>query len=127
MHFDLDAKSLSLAIDTRYNFVTDFLQYLYLFDSIFSIIVWTNRLHDFDEGICFSDNCFFEKWVKYIFTVIIATFATMKRCFHVKSSRACYSYLMDFLEIFPSGRYHRDIKVLKISASNSKQFRVYVL
>ena len=60
MHFDLDAKSLSLAIDTRYNFVTDFLQYLYLFDSIFSIIVWTNRLHDFDEGICFPDNCCYE-------------------------------------------------------------------
>ena len=34
-------------------------------------------------------------------------------------------YLMDFLEIFTSGRYHRDMKILKILASNSKQFRVY--
>ena len=32
---------------------------------------------------------------------------------------------MDFLEIFTSGRYHRDMKILKILASNSKQFRVY--
>ena len=33
---------------------------------------------------------------------------------------------MDFLEIFTSGRYHRDTKILKILlASNSKRFRVY--
>ena len=32
---------------------------------------------------------------------------------------------MDFLEIFTSRRYHRDIKTLKILASNSKWFRVY--
>ena len=44
---------------------------------------------------------------------------------HVKSSRACHTYLMDFLEIFTSGRYHRDMKILKILASNSKRFRVY--
>ena len=30
-----------------------------------------------------------------------------------------------FLEIFTSGRYHRDMKIVKILASNSKQFRVY--
>ena len=30
-----------------------------------------------------------------------------------------------FLEIFTSGRYHRDIEILKILASNSKSFRVY--
>ena len=34
-------------------------------------------------------------------------------------------YLIDFLEIFTSGRYHRDMEILKILASNSKQFRVY--
>ena len=34
-------------------------------------------------------------------------------------------YLMDFLEIFSSGRYHRDMKILKILAPNSKRFRVY--
>ena len=32
---------------------------------------------------------------------------------------------MDVLEIFASGRYHRDTKILKILASNSKQFRIY--
>ena len=33
---------------------------------------------------------------------------------------------MDFLEIFTSGRYHRDMKILKILlASNSKRFKVY--
>ena len=32
---------------------------------------------------------------------------------------------MDVLEIFASGRYHRDTKILKILASNSKWFRVY--
>ena len=31
---------------------------------------------------------------------------------------------MDFLEIFTSGRYHKDIKILKILASKSKRFRV---
>ena len=33
-------------------------------------------------------------------------------------------YLMDFLEIFTSDRYHRDMKVLKILASNFRRFRV---
>ena len=32
---------------------------------------------------------------------------------------------MDFLEIFTSGRYHREMKILKILASNSKRFRDY--
>ena len=32
---------------------------------------------------------------------------------------------MAVFEIFASGRYHRDMKILKILASNSKQFRVY--
>ena len=32
---------------------------------------------------------------------------------------------MDLLEIFTSGRYRRDRKILKILASNSKRFRVY--
>ena len=57
MHFDPDARFFSLAIDTSYNFVTNILQYLYLFDPNFSILVWTIRLHDFDAGIYFSNNC----------------------------------------------------------------------
>ena len=32
--------------------------------------------------------------------------------------------LMDLLEIFTSGWYHKDMKTLKILASNSKQFKV---
>ena len=32
---------------------------------------------------------------------------------------------MEFLEIFTSGRYHRDMKIMEILASNSKPFRVY--
>ena len=32
---------------------------------------------------------------------------------------------MDFLEIFTSDRYHRDMKILKILASKSKQLRNY--
>ena len=32
---------------------------------------------------------------------------------------------MGFLEIFTSGRYHRDMTILKILATNSKWFRVY--
>ena len=69
------------------------------------------------------------KWIKDIFTVVIVTVAKRKRCFtgqfHPKLSRACHPYLMDFLEIFTSGRYDRDMKILKILASNSKRFRVY--
>ena len=36
-------------------------------------------------------------------------------------------YLMGFLEIFNSGRYHREMKILKILTSNSKRFRVYCI
>ena len=32
---------------------------------------------------------------------------------------------MEFLEIFTSGSYDRDMKILKILASNSKRVRVY--
>ena len=32
---------------------------------------------------------------------------------------------MDCLEIFACGKYDRDMQILKILASNSKQFRVY--
>ena len=36
-----------------------------------------------------------------------------------------HPYFMDFIEIFTSGRYHREMKILKILASNSKRFRDY--
>ena len=32
---------------------------------------------------------------------------------------------MDFFEIFTCGRYHRDIKALKILAPNSEHFKIY--
>ena len=35
------------------------------------------------------------------------------------------NYVLDFLEISTSGRFHRDIKILKILASNAMQFRIY--
>ena len=34
----------------------------YLRDTIFSGIVWTNRLDDFDEGICFLKNSCYGNW-----------------------------------------------------------------
>ena len=45
---------LFLAIDTRFSLV---ILSVWLH---FSIIVWANRLHDFDEGICFPGNCCYE-------------------------------------------------------------------
>ena len=47
--------------------------------------------------------------------------------FHVKLSRTCHPYIMDFLEIFNSGKYNKDMKILKILASNSKRFRIYAI
>ena len=51
-----------------------------------------------------------------------------KRCFtgqfHAKFSRACHLLPHGFCRIFTSGRYHRDMKILEILTSNSKQFRV---
>ena len=46
-------------------------------------------------------------------------------CQSYKMSGSCHPYLMDFFEIFISGRYHRDMKALKILASNSKHSRIY--
>ena len=40
------------------------------------------------------------------------------------AGHACHPYIMDFLEIFTSGKYDRDMKILKILACNSKWFRV---
>ena len=57
MHFYPGARFL--ITDRRYNFVT-IPSVIYLLGSIFSIIVWTNILHDFDEGICFPENCCYE-------------------------------------------------------------------
>ena len=66
------------------------------------------------------------KMSKKFFIVIIAAPKREKLFigwFHVKSSRACHPYLMDFYGVFTSGRYHRDMKIVKMLAPNSKQFR----
>ena len=39
--------------------------------------------------------------------------------------QAYHPYVMDFFEFFTNGRHHRDMKILKILASNSKQFQFY--
>ena len=61
--------------------------------------------------------------------MIMVMVAKRKRCFtgkfHAKLSRAYYPYLIYFSEIFTSGRYHRNMKIVKILASNSERFRVY--
>ena len=63
------------------------------------------------------------------FTVIIAMVAKRRKYligqFHVNSSRAPHPDLTDFFEIFTSGRHHKDIKILKILATNSKWLRFY--
>ena len=46
-------------------------------------------------------------------------------CQIIQISGSCDPYLMDFFEIFTSGRYHRDMKAAKILASNFKHFRIY--
>ena len=45
-----------------------FLSNLSLFDSILSITVWINELHDFDEGISFLDNCWYENGKKHFYS-----------------------------------------------------------
>ena len=61
MHFDPDARVVVLNNWHKIQLCDKiFFSNLYLFDSIFSVIVWSNKLHDFDEVICFSDNCCYE-------------------------------------------------------------------
>ena len=60
MHFDPDARAFVLSNWHKIQLCDNFFSNLDLFDSIFSIIVWTNRVLDFDEGICFPDNCYYE-------------------------------------------------------------------
>ena len=60
MHFDPDARVFVLS---KWHKIQPLWQIFFsnlMFDSIFSIIVKTNRLHDFDKGISFPDNCCYE-------------------------------------------------------------------
>ena len=58
MHFDSDA-FCSCQLTQNTTFWQMLLSNRYLFYPIFSIIDWTNRLHNFDEEICFPDNCYY--------------------------------------------------------------------
>ena len=61
MHFDPDAWVFALSNWHKSQLCDKFFSTnLYLFDSIFPVIVSNNRLHDFDEGICFPDNSCYE-------------------------------------------------------------------
>ena len=58
IHFDPAARVFVLSNRAQgTTLLQPFFSTLYLFDSIFSGIVWSNRLYDFDEGICFPNNC----------------------------------------------------------------------
>ena len=66
MCFDLLMWSASLQWAKGYTFMTTFLRILYLFDSIFSGIVWIDKLNYFHEEICFSNNDCYENRKKAI-------------------------------------------------------------
>ena len=53
MYFDPDAMVFVLSNWHKIQFCDKFSSVIFMFDSIFSVIVWTNRLHDFGEGISF--------------------------------------------------------------------------
>ena len=58
MHFDPAARVFVISIGAQDTPLWQFFfRSLYLFDYIFSGIVWTNKLHDFEKGICFLNNC----------------------------------------------------------------------
>ena len=84
------------------------------------------------------------EFTKKVFEWLAATGKKMgKRDFYSDHSNSCFAEKIlywvipcliilvmsllphGFLEIFTKGRYHRDMKIQKILASNSKRFRVY--
>ena len=68
------------------------------------------------------------KLLKYIFAVIIETVANRKDASLDKSmiNHPRHVTLTSLIfQIVTSGRYHRDMKIVRILAYNSKQFRVY--
>ena len=60
MHFDPDDGFFPWQLAQDITLWQIFFSNLYLFGSIFSVIFWNNRLHSFDEGMCFADNCYYE-------------------------------------------------------------------
>ena len=65
MHFNPDDRVFLLSNQHKiqvWQLCQIFFSNVYLFDSNFSVIVWTNRLLDSDEGMCFPNNCCYENW-----------------------------------------------------------------
>ena len=98
------------------------------------IVMFFNFLGIFFSKYSFlSSENFISPSIRYpinlIFSVLvcICKIHVLMGYFHVKSykiSVSCHTYLIDFFEIFTSGRYHKDMKVLKIFASNFKHCRI---
>ena len=120
---------LFLAIDTRYNFCDKFSSVILSVWLHFSLL----QLGLIDCMILMKENV----------SLTAAATKMGKRYFCSDHSNGCLEkkmlywvipssiiqgmspYPMDFLEIFTSGRYLRDTKILKILASDFKWFRVY--
>ena len=57
MHFDLDARVFVLSNWHKIQLCEKLSSVIFI---CVSVIVWTNRPHNVDEGICFPDNCCYE-------------------------------------------------------------------
>ena len=71
MHFDPAVRVFVLSIGAQGTTLWQFFfSSLNLFDSIFSGIVLTNRMHEFDKGICFCNKCSYGNREKTFFSVM---------------------------------------------------------
>ena len=80
MYFDPVAEVCVITMDNGTNNIYIFI-YLYDISSIFSGIVWIDKLHHFHERICFPYNGCQGNRRKGSFSVIIATVTTEKNSF----------------------------------------------
>ena len=97
---------------------------LFLFDSIFSAIDCMILMKEYVSLTTAAMK------MGTIFIVCIATVAKRKNASLGNSmlnhpGHVILTLIFFFFEIFTSGRYHRDMTILKILASNSKWFRFY--
>ena len=122
IHFDPDARVFMLSNEHK----------IQLCDKFFSVIcIYLTPFSQLQFGLI-SCMILMKEYVSLATAIMkmgTVHFYSDHRCFigkfHDKSFRVCHLYITDFLEIFTSSRYHRDMKILKILASNSKRFRVY--
>ena len=98
------------------------------------IVMYFHSLGSFSKNVHLRFQNFISPSIKYlinlIFSVVVCickihVFNEVIPCQFIKVSGSCHPYRMDFFEILTSGRYHKDMKALKILASNSKHFRIY--